>query len=190
MMKTNSFGSFNSVLSFSSVESYNVEDKNVGSDDETKKELCKYSKIGTLTNNQDLKESICNKHYDEQGNKYYNEYKFISFLGSGAFSKIELVEKDGVKYAMKIIDKEFLKSQKNMEFDDEGNLIINTSFENALKEIAILKKTDHPNIIKLYEIMYCPKNKKIYLILEACEHGDLMLYDEENDKFYLNNKYL
>ena len=29
MMKTNSFGSFNSVLSFSSVESYNVEDKNV-----------------------------------------------------------------------------------------------------------------------------------------------------------------
>ena len=91
---------------------------------------------------------------------------------------------------MKIIDKEFLKSQKNMEFDDEGNLIINTSFENALKEIAILKKTDHPNIIKLYEIMYCPKNKKIYLILEACEHGDLMLYDEENDKFYLNNKYL
>ena len=190
MMKTNSFGSFNSVLSFSSVESYNVEDKNVGSDDETKKELCKYSKIGSLTNNQDLKESICNKHYDEQGNKYYNEYKFISFLGSGAFSKIELVEKDGVKYAMKIIDKEFLKSQKNMEFDDEGNLIINTSFENALKEIAILKKTDHPNIIKLYEIMYCPKNKKIYLILEACEHGDLMLYDEENDKFYLNNKYL
>jgi serine/threonine protein kinase len=97
------------------------------------------------------------------------------------------VEKDGEKYAMKIIDKEFLKSQKNMEFDQNGNLVINTSLENALKEIAILKKTNHPNIIRLYEIMYCKKNKKIYLILEDCEHGDLMFYDDESNKFTVNN---
>ena len=161
MIKSNSLASLNSVFSFSSVESHNTLDKNADSDDEIKNGIHKYHKIGTLEDSRDVKESICTKHYDEQGNKYYNEYKFISFLGSGAFSKIELVEKDHVKYAMKTIDKEFLKSQKNMEFDQDGNLIINTSFENALKEIAILKKTNHPNIIKLYEIMYSHKNKKI-----------------------------
>ena len=189
MIKSNSLASLNSVFSFSSVESHNTLDKNADSDDEIKNGIHKYHKIGTLEDSRDVKESICTKHYDEQGNKYYNEYKFISFLGSGAFSKIELVEKDHVKYAMKTIDKEFLKSQKNMEFDQDGNLIINTSFENALKEIAILKKTNHPNIIKLYEIMYSQKNKKIYLILEHCEKGDLMLYDEDNNTFTINNNF-
>jgi serine/threonine protein kinase len=91
---------------------------------------------------------------------------------------------------MKIIDKEFLKSQKNMEYDEKGNLVINSSLEDALKEIAILKKTNHPNIIRLYEIMYCKKNKKIYLILEHCEHGDLMYYDEESNKFIVNEHIL
>ena len=187
MKSLSSFDSNNSILSISSVESRKLSDKGPETDDDTINAFHKYNKIGTLTDLIDVKESICTKHYDEEGNKYYNEYKFIKFLGSGAFSKIELVEKDGEKYAMKIIDKEFLKSQKNMEFDQNGNLVINTSLENALKEIAILKKTNHPNIIRLYEIMYCKKNKKIYLILEDCEHGDLMFYDDESNKFTVNN---
>ena len=190
MQRLNSLSSIHSCLSISSVETINGDAKLPGTDDEDIDAFPKYSKIGTLTDLIDVKESICTKHYDEEGNKYYNEYKFIKFLGSGAFSKIELVEKDGKEYAMKIIDKEFLKSQKNMEYDENGNLIINSSLEDALKEIAILKKTNHPNIIRLYEIMYCKKNKKIYLILEHCEHGDLMYFDEESNKFTINNHIL
>ena len=184
MLRQNSLGSMNS-LSLS-INSENLEVDKAETDDDSLDDD-KYEKIGFLTDSSDIKESICTKHYDEKGNKYYNEYKFISYLGSGAFSKIELVEKEGVKYALKIIDKSFLKSQKNMEIDENGNVIVNSSFENALKEIAILKKTNHPNIIKLYEILYCKKNKNIYLVLEYCEHGDLINYDEENDKFILNN---
>ena len=186
MKRDNSLGSLSS-LSFS-FEANNLEKRNAETDDETIDTINfnKYEKIGFLKDSIEIKESICTKHYDEKGNKYYNEYKFISFLGSGTFSKIELVEKDGIKYAMKIIDKSFLQSQKNIEFDDEGNIIVNSSFENAIKEIAILKKTNHPNIIKLYEILYCKKNKKIYLILEYCENGDLIEYDDETGKFILN----
>ena len=185
MKRENSLGSSNS-LSFS-FESQ-LEERNAETDDETMDNINfnKYEKIGLLKDSVEIKESICTKHYDEKGNKYYNDYKFVSFLGSGAFSKIELVEKEGKKYAMKIIDKSFLQSQKNIEFDEEGNIIVNTSFENAIKEIAILKKTNHPNIIKLYEILYCKKNKKIYLILEYCENGDLIEYDDEAGKFILN----
>ena len=166
MITNDSLSSFNSIHSYNSTGSKDLSDKNSEKDDEEIPTFHKYKKIGTLIDRENIKESICTKHYDENGNKYYNEYKFITFLGSGTFSKIELVEKDGIKYAMKIIDKEFLQSQRNMEFDEDGNLIINDSFENALKEIAILKMTNHPNIIRLYEIMYCKKNKKIYLILE------------------------
>ena len=190
MIRHNSLGSMNSLsLSIDSDAFEDQKDKKAESDDETIDSLHKfeqYEKIGSLTDLPDIKESICTKHYDDQGNKYYNEYKFISFLGSGTFSKIELVEKDGIKYALKIIDKAFLQSQKNMEFDEEGNVVVNTSLENAIKEIAILKKTNHKNIIRLYEILYCKKNEKIYLILENCEHGELIDYDEETGKFILN----
>ena len=187
MIRQNSLGSMNS-LSLS-MDSDAFEDQKAESDEETMDSLHKfekYDKIGSLTDLPDIKESICTKHYDDQGNKYYNEYKFISFLGSGSFSKIELVEKDGVKYALKIIDKALLQSQKNLEFDEDGNVVVNTSLENAAKEIAILKKTNHKNIIRLHEILYCKKNQKIYLILEHCEHGDLIDYDEETGKFILN----
>ena len=190
MIRQNSLGSLNS-LSLS-MDSENLDEhieKKAESDDEILNTYHKYEKIGDLTDIPDIKESLCTKHYDDQGNKYYNEYKFISFLGSGAFSKIELVEKDGIKYALKVIDKSFLQSQKNFEFDENGNVIVNNSLENAFKEIAILKKTNHPNIIRLYEILYCKKNQKIYLILEYCEHGDLLDYDEETGKFDLN-KYI
>ena len=123
MKRQNSLGSLNSLsLSF---DSERLDDKKAQSDDETLESYHKYDKIGNLTDLPDIKETICTKHYDDQGNKYYNEYKFISFLGSGAFSKIELVEKDGVKYALKTIDKSLLQSQKNMEFDENGELIMN-----------------------------------------------------------------
>ena len=185
MIKQNSLGSMNSFsLSFDS--DLEDEEQKAESDDETLESYHKYQTIGNLTDLPDIKESICTKHYDDQGNKYYNEYKFISFLGSGTFSKIELVEKEGVKYALKIIDKSFLQSQKSMEFDEDGNLLVNSSMENAIKEIAILKKTYHPNIIKLHEILYNKKNHKIYLVLEYCEHGELIYYDEQNKIFTLN----
>ena len=186
MNRNNSLGSLNSLSLSLDSQKEEEEEKNAGTDDETKNTLDKYEKIGLLKDSPEIKESICIKHYDEEGNKYYNEYKFISFLGSGSFSKIELVEKDGVKYALKVIDKVFLRSQKKIEVDEEGNIIINSSFENAIKEIAILKKTDHPNIIKLYEILYSKDNKKIYLILEYCEHGDLIDYDDKTGKFIIN----
>ena len=111
MIRQNSLGSMNSLsLSF---DSDAFEEQKAESGDETIESFHKseqYEKIGSLTDLPDIKESICTKHYDDQGNKYYNEYKFISFLGSGSFSKIELVEKDGIKYALKNIDKSFLQS--------------------------------------------------------------------------------
>ena len=155
-------------------------------EEQIRNSLSKYKKIGNLTDNDSVKENELTKWKDDFGNKYYNEYKFIKKIGKGAFSKVELVEKNGIKYALKIINKQELKQQKNLETDDDGNVIINSSLEKALKEIVILKKTDHPNIVKLYEILYSKKNSKIYLVLEYCEHGELINYDETTNKFTLN----
>ena len=58
--------------------------------------------------------------------------------------------------------------------------------KDALKEIAILKKLDHPNIIKLYEILHNYQKEKIYLIMEYAEYGDIVDYDEDSGIFTIN----
>ena len=130
------------------------------------------------------------KTYDSKNRKILNGYLVKKLLGSGAFSKVKLVEKNGKNYAMKIIDKNKLQKQKKGFFvDKEGKLEINSMLEDALKEIAILKKCNHPNIIKLHEILYDNEKNKIYLILDDCPNGTLMKFNEETGKFYINKNF-
>ena len=147
----------------------------------------RYETIGNLTDIENIKETNLAKNYDNEGNKYYNEYKYIKVLGKGSYSKVKLVEKDNIKYAMKIIDKKLLKSKRILKQDKDGNIIITNLLKDSLKEIAILKKLNHPNIIKLYEILHNYRKQKIYLILEYADYGDLVNFDEETGIFTINS---
>ena len=125
-----------------------------------------YEKIGELSDINTIKESERVKNFDAEGNKYYNEYRILEPLGRGAYSKVKLVMKENVKYAMKIIDKKELKKKKFFTQDKDGNVIINSLLKDALKEIAILKKLNHPNIIKLYEILHDKEKEKMIYIMK------------------------
>ena len=127
---------------------------------------------------------------NSEGEKFYNEYKYIKYLGEGTFSKVKLVIKNNQFYAMKVIDKKLLrKNNKGFSRDENGELIISSMLEDALKEIAILKKCHHRNIIKLYEILHDDEKEKLYLILEYCPKGPLIIYNEDNDNFEINKNY-
>ncbi|KAL3694157.1 hypothetical protein R1sor_007808 [Riccia sorocarpa] len=52
--------------------------------------------------------------------------------------------------------------------------------ESLLSEIAILKKTNHPNIIRLHEIVEAPN--RIFLVLEYCTGGDLAAYIQRHGR--------
>ena len=104
---------------------------------------------------------------NEEGDKFYNGYKLLDYLGEGAFSKVKLVEKNNQKYAMKVINRKKLMSQKKgfgFKLNDD-KVTIDNSLEDAMREIAILKKCNHKNVIKLYEILHDNKKNKLYLIL-------------------------
>ena len=127
---------------------------------------------------------------NSEGEKFYNEYKYIKYLGEGTFSKVKLVIKNNQFYAMKVIDKKLLrKNNKGFSIDENGELIISSMLEDALKEIAILKKCHHQNIIKLYEILYDDDKEKLYLILEYCPKGPIIIYNEDTDEFEINKNY-
>jgi len=87
------------------------------------------------------------------------KYEIISILGEGSYGKVFNVKvKDSNIYrAMKVI-------KKNRQYNKEEE-------EKILNEIQILKKLDHPNILKVFEF-YNTKSY-FYIISELCTGGEL-----------------
>ena len=160
-------------------------DNKADSGDELNLKASKYQKIGFLTDLNTIVESEAVIKYVDKV-KYYNDYKVIKDLGQGSLCKVKLVEKDNVKYALKIVNKKLLLKKKKFIQDENGKMVLTTPIEGILKEIQILKKVNHRNLVKLYEIINNKKKGKLYLVLEYCEHGDLMEYNEMENKFTVN----
>ena len=87
---------------------------------------------------------------------FLDNYEVIKQLGKGGYGKVYQVKnkKTGEIRACKHLSK---LSIKNLE-----------KFE---REINILIKSDHPNIIKLYEVFQ--SNRSLYLIMEECKGGEV-----------------
>ena len=49
------------------------------------------------------------------------------------------------------------------------------------KEIAILKKVAHTNIVRLFEVMDDPTHHKIYLVMEYVDGGELRWKDDMDE---------
>lgn len=49
------------------------------------------------------------------------------------------------------------------------------------QEISIMKSLQHPNILRLYDVIDDPKVNKVYLITEFCQQGDLMTLIQASD---------
>ncbi|KAJ4378431.1 hypothetical protein N0V86_006134 [Didymella sp. IMI 355093] len=105
-------------------------------------------------------------HDPVSGRKVVNQYEIIDELGRGVHGKVKL-GKDLVtgKYvAIKIVDR----------YSKRRRLGKNTSHEDKIKrEIAILKKARHPNIVSLLEVIDDPAKKKVYIVLEHVELGEV-----------------
>ena len=87
------------------------------------------------------------------------DYTIAKKLGKGSFGKVYKVlnKKTGMIRAMKVIPR--------------NNLRCGFTEEDIIQEINILKKLEHPHIIKIYEFYSYKKN--YYLINEFCTDGDL-----------------
>jgi tRNA A-37 threonylcarbamoyl transferase component Bud32 len=104
---------------------------------------------------------------DEDGRKMVNEYIMIEKLGSGSYGKVKLVvhRETGQKFAIKIIKKSLMKRKRI----GQPNL-----YDNVLREMAIMKKLDHPNIVKLYELIDDPEVDKLFIVMEYVPGGAVM----------------
>jgi len=87
-----------------------------------------------------------------------DKYTLKDLLGTGAFSQVRLAESKehpGELYAIKVIDKKALKGKED-------------SLEN---EIRVLRRLDHPNVVKLLEAY--ESKSYVYLVMELVTGGEL-----------------
>ena len=90
----------------------------------------------------------------------FDIYEELEELGEGAYGvvkKVCLKDNPETVRAMKIISKEYIVEGQSQKLMDE---------------IQILKKLEHPNIMKIYE--YYDDSKNIYIVSELCDQGDLL----------------
>ena len=100
--------------------------------------------------------------------KLEEKYEIVKEIGTGGFSRCLLVKNKttGILYACKELTKKKL-----------------SDYEGLMREVNLMIKLDHPNIIKLYEVY--ENEKYIYLIMELCTGGELfdrIVENTENGK--------
>lgn len=130
------------------------------------------------------------KEYDtETGNKIINDYLILEEIGRGTYGKVKLAVDLRIDefVAVKIVERhsrrkhlEMHRSSQDRSRDRSG---LPTNQGNVLKiqrEIAIWKRCFHPNVVKLIEVIDDPSSKKIYLILEHMEGGEVIWKDDDD----------
>ena len=104
------------------------------------------------------------------GTKVINQYEVIDKLGVGGYGKVKLVlnTTNGKLYAMKILNKKRLS-----QIRWGGRNALN----NVRREIAVLQRLYHPNILTLHEVIDCETDEKMYMITDYCSRGCVVKWD-------------
>ena len=95
------------------------------------------------------------------------DYIFVKDIGEGNFGKVKLsiLRATNEQYAIKILNKEKLKTQTK---------------SSSFNEIEIISKLKHPNIIHVEKIL--EDNDNFYIIMEYCQKGELFEYIVNKEK--------
>lgn len=103
------------------------------------------------------------------GRKTINEYQVIEEIGRGQHGKVKLA-RDSINdnmVAIKIIPR--LSKTRRL-----GKVSAADPQQNTKREIAILKKIRHENVVALLEVIDDPELQKIYMVLEHVERGEIV----------------
>lgn len=84
-------------------------------------------------------------------------YEKLEKLGEGTY---------GVVYKAKDLQQNMVVAIKKIRLENEDEGMPST----AMREIAILRELDHPNIVQLYDVNYVPSEKKLNLVFEYVEY--------------------
>ncbi|KAJ5162937.1 uncharacterized protein N7500_004767 [Penicillium coprophilum] len=101
------------------------------------------------------------------GNKTINQYEILEELGRGEHGKVKLGQhvETKQKVAIKIVQRYSTRRRLGKLGNPE---------DKVKKEVAILKKARHPNVVSLLEVIDDPNRQKVYIVLEYVENGEIV----------------
>ncbi|XP_042818819.1 calcium/calmodulin-dependent protein kinase kinase 2 isoform X4 [Panthera tigris] len=114
-----------------------------------------------------------------------NQYTLKDEIGKGSYGVVKLAynENDNTYYAMKVLSKKKLIRQagfprrpppRGTRPAPGGCIQPRGPIEQVYQEIAILKKLDHPNVVKLVEVLDDPNEDHLYMVFELVNQGPVM----------------
>ena len=96
------------------------------------------------------------------GYKQINQYVIIKTIGKGVHGKVCMGKAPSTSEDLFVAIKVIPKSKK-------GNFSNNNNYLTLIKkEIAIMKKLKHPNVVRLIEVIEDPSDEFVYLVMEYC----------------------
>ncbi|NXG58352.1 KKCC1 kinase, partial [Hemiprocne comata] len=134
-----------------------------------------------------------------------NQYKLQSEIGKGSYGVVKLAynENDDQYYAMKVLSKKKLLKQygfprrppprgsKASSSGEQPKAM--APLDRVYQEIAILKKLDHINIVKLIEVLDDPAEDNLYMVTLPLPHRPVMEvpsdqpFSEEQARLYFRD---
>jgi [calcium/calmodulin-dependent protein kinase] kinase len=79
--------------------------------------------------------------------------------------------------AVKIFQKSVLKRMRTMERNKETKRMqVKTALEKVEREIALMKKLAHPNLVGFYEVIDSPESDMLYMVIEYMPLGEILTY--------------
>ena len=105
---------------------------------------------------------------DKHGNSLINQYTLLRSIGEGSFGHVKLAKFCDCYYvnstkAVKVFKKEALQRRRDYFNSPSGTMAVKTALEDVYKEIEIIRRLNHPHIIKVHEIIDSEESPKLYL---------------------------
>ena len=67
-------------------------------------------------------------------------------------------------------------------------MTITTALDDVYREVDIMKKLNHKNVTKLFEVIDDPTKDKLYLVMPLADGGESMCFDSSISGFKPNSK--
>ncbi|CAD8079357.1 unnamed protein product [Paramecium sonneborni] len=92
---------------------------------------------------------------------FHEAFSVSKMIGKGSFAKVysAIKKENNIQYAIKAFSKIFMSQQSK-------------GIESLLNEIKLMRKLNHPNIVKLYEVH--ETTNSIYFVLDMIQGGELL----------------
>lgn len=119
----------------------------------------------------DIRETSTLKKVMVSGKMMLNQYMVMKTLGKGSFGTVRLCFNlnDKKLYAIKTLNKKQLTRTRGLRKQRNADPL-----DDLKREIAVMKKLKHPNLVKLYEVIDDPVSTKLLMVMEHVQGGPIM----------------